>query len=131
MAAAAETTAWGTIVSLYDALLAAQPSPVIALNRAVAVGFRDGYKAGLAALDALDTTALSGYYLLPAARADFLRRLGRSDQARQAYRAALGLARPASPGSGCCDGASPSSARRLACLRPRHVKPGERARAGR
>ncbi|HEY3199667.1 MAG TPA: sigma-70 family RNA polymerase sigma factor, partial [Actinomycetes bacterium] len=47
-AAAAEATAWGTIVTLYDALLAAQPSPVIALNRAIAIGFRDGYEAGLA-----------------------------------------------------------------------------------
>jgi RNA polymerase sigma-70 factor (ECF subfamily) len=91
-AAAAEATAWGTIVTLYDALLAAQPSPVIALNRAIAVGFRDGYKAGLAALDTLDARALAGYYLLPAARADFLRRLGRTDEARRAYQAALHLA---------------------------------------
>ena len=82
-AAAAEATVWGTIVTLYDALLAAQPSPVIALNRAIAIGFRDGYEAGLAALDALDAKALTGYYLLPAARADFLRRLGRSDEARR------------------------------------------------
>jgi RNA polymerase sigma-70 factor (ECF subfamily) len=91
-AAAAEATAWGTIVTLYDALLAAQPSPVIALNRAIAVGFRDGYKAGLAALDTLDAKALAGYYLLPAARADFLRRLGRTDEAQRAYQAALHLA---------------------------------------
>jgi RNA polymerase sigma-70 factor, ECF subfamily len=91
-AAAAEATAWGTIVTLYDALLAAQPSPVIALNRAIAIGFRDGYEAGLAALDALEAKALAGYYLLPAARADFLRRLGRSDEARRAYQAALELA---------------------------------------
>jgi RNA polymerase sigma-70 factor (ECF subfamily) len=90
-AAAAEGTAWRTIVTLYDALLAAQPSPVVALNRAIAVGFRDGYEAGLAALDALDAPALAGYYLVPAARADFLRRLGRGAQARQAYQAALEL----------------------------------------
>jgi RNA polymerase sigma-70 factor, ECF subfamily len=96
-AAAAEATAWGTIVTLYDALLAAQPSPVIALNRAIAIGFRDGYEAGLAALDALDAKALAGYYLLPAARADFLRRLGRSDEARRAYQAALELAPPGQP----------------------------------
>lgn len=93
---AAEATAWGRIVTLYDALLAAQPSPVVALNRAIAVGFRDGWAAGLAALDALDATALSDYYLLPAARADFLRRLGRDDQARHAYLAALDLV-PARP----------------------------------
>jgi RNA polymerase sigma-70 factor, ECF subfamily len=96
-AAAPEATAWGTIVTLYDALLAAQPSPVIALNRAIAVGFRDGYEAGLAALDALDATALAGYYLLPAARADFLRRLGRHDEARRAYLAALQLAPAGQP----------------------------------
>jgi RNA polymerase sigma-70 factor, ECF subfamily len=96
-AAAPEATAWGTIVTLYDALLAAQPSPVIALNRAIAVGFRDGYQAGLAALGALDATALAGYYLLPAARADFLRRLGRSDAARRAYLAALQLAPAGQP----------------------------------
>ena len=96
-AAAAEATAWGTIVTLYEALLAAQPSPVIALNRAIAVGFRDGYEAGLAALDALDAKALAGYYLLPAARADFLRRLGRSDKARRAYLAALKLAPAGQP----------------------------------
>jgi RNA polymerase sigma-70 factor (ECF subfamily) len=96
-AAAAEATAWGTIVALYDALLAAQPSPVIALNRAVAVGFRDGYEAGLAELDALDATALAGYYHLPSARADFLRRLGRTDEAQRAYLAALHLAPDGQP----------------------------------
>lgn len=96
-AAAAEATAWGTIVTLYDALLAAQPSPVIALNRAIAIGFRDGYEAGLAALDALDAKALASYYLLPAARADFLRRLGHSDEARHAYQAALELAPTGQP----------------------------------
>jgi RNA polymerase sigma-70 factor (ECF subfamily) len=95
-AAAAGATAWGTIVALYDALLAAQPSPVIALNRAIAVGFRDGYEAGLAELDSLDATGLAGYYLLPSARADFLRRLGRTDEAQRAYLAALHLA-PAGP----------------------------------
>ena len=78
-APSAETTAWGEIVGWYDALLAAQPSPVVALNRAVAVGFRDGFEAGLAALATLDSAALSGYYLWPAARADFLRRLDRRD----------------------------------------------------
>jgi RNA polymerase sigma-70 factor, ECF subfamily len=96
-AAAAEATAWGTIVTLYDALLAAQPSPVIALNRAIAIGFRDGYEAGLAALDALDAKALTGYYLLPAARADFLRRLGCAKEARGAYQAALELAPAGQP----------------------------------
>ncbi|HEX8768449.1 MAG TPA: sigma-70 family RNA polymerase sigma factor [Jatrophihabitans sp.] len=96
-AATAAATDWGAIVGHYDALLAVQPSPVIALNRAIAVGFRDGYQAGLAELDALDATVLDGYYLLPAARADLLRRLGRSDEARQAYLAALQLAPAGQP----------------------------------
>jgi RNA polymerase sigma-70 factor, ECF subfamily len=95
-----EDTAWDTIVTLYDALHEAQPSPVIALNRAIAVGFRDGYDAGLVALDALeahDDQALDGYYLLPSARADFLRRLGRGEEAAGAYRTALGLVSPGQP----------------------------------
>jgi RNA polymerase sigma-70 factor (ECF subfamily) len=93
----AESTPWAAIVSLYDALLVGQPSPVIALNRAIAVGFRDGYDAGLAELDALDGPALAGYYLLPAARADLLRRLGRSDEAQRAYETALRLTPPHQP----------------------------------
>jgi RNA polymerase sigma-70 factor (ECF subfamily) len=88
----AEATDWNTVVALYDDLLVAQPSPVIALNRAIAVGFRDGHEVGLAELDALDASALAGYYLLPAARADFLRRLDRRDEARRAYSDALRLA---------------------------------------
>jgi RNA polymerase sigma-70 factor, ECF subfamily len=93
----AEATDWSTIVALYDALLVAQPSPVVALNRAIAVGFRDGFRAGLVELDALDATALAGYFLLPAARADFLRRLGRIDEARLAYTTALDLTHPYRP----------------------------------
>jgi RNA polymerase sigma-70 factor (ECF subfamily) len=96
-APAAESTPWAAIVRLYDALLVAQPSPVIAMNRAIAVGFRDGYDAGLAELDTLDGPALAGYYLLPAARADFLRRLGRSDEAQRAYETALRLTPPHQP----------------------------------
>ncbi len=88
----ARATPWSDIVSLYDALLIAQPSPVVALNRAVAVGFRDGWEAGLGALDDLAASALSGYYLLPAARADFLRRLDRREEARTEYRSAAELA---------------------------------------
>ncbi|MGW4790350.1 RNA polymerase sigma factor [Streptomyces sp. NPDC004230] len=90
-APSAQATPWHAIVPLYDALLAAQPSPVAALNRAVAVGFRDGFAVGLDALDALDTDVLAGYYLLPAARADFLRRVGRTEAARAAYEDALQL----------------------------------------
>ena len=87
----AAATDWARVVGLYDALRVAQPSPVIDLNRAIASGFLNGFQAGLDALDGLDA-ALAGYYLLPAARGDFLRRLGRSEEARTAYTAALGLA---------------------------------------
>ena len=96
-AATAAETDWATIVRLYDALLAAQPSPVIAMNRAIAVGFCDGLETGLDALAELDTTALDGYYLLPSARADFLRRLGRTDEAVDSYLAALHLAPSGGP----------------------------------
>jgi predicted RNA polymerase sigma factor len=87
-----EETDWTTIVAHYDALAAATPSAVIALNRAVAVGLAEGPAAGLRALDALDTGALRGYHLLPAARADFLRRLERRTEAAAEYRRALALA---------------------------------------
>jgi RNA polymerase sigma-70 factor (ECF subfamily) len=91
----AGSTPWGRIVRLFDALLLVRPSPVIALNRAIAVGFRDGYDAGLGELAVLD--GLDAYPLLPAARGDFLRRLGRHQEARHAYRDALGLTRDGTP----------------------------------
>jgi RNA polymerase sigma-70 factor (ECF subfamily) len=72
-------------------LLRVSPSPVVELNRAVAVAMRDGPEAGLAALDALNADALRGYHPLPAARADLLRRLGRAAEAATSYRAALEL----------------------------------------
>jgi len=87
-------TDWGQAVELYDLLLEAWPSPVVALNRVVAVGFRSGPEAGLAALDKLEAEAgrtLSTYHYLPAARADFLRRLGHEDAAAASYRRALAL----------------------------------------
>lgn len=85
-------TDWQEIVALYGLLAQVWPSPVVALNRAVAVGFACGADAGLAALDELaDDPQLAGYAYLPAARADFLRRLGRVAEARQAYAAALEL----------------------------------------
>ncbi len=80
-------TDWASIVVLYDALLEA-PNPVVALNRAVAIGFRDGPDAGLAALDAVD---LPGYHLVEATRAEFLRRAGRPREAATAYRRSLDL----------------------------------------
>jgi RNA polymerase sigma factor (sigma-70 family) len=83
-------TDWREIVALYDVLAELWPSPVVVLNRAVAVGFAGGAEAGLAALEALSgEPQLVGYGYLAAARADFLRRLGRVDEAREAYTEAL------------------------------------------
>jgi RNA polymerase sigma-70 factor, ECF subfamily len=79
---------WGRVVVLYDALMAMAPTPVVALNRAVAVAERDGPAAGLALMDGL-AGELDRYHLLHAARADLLRRLGRVAEARAAYAAAL------------------------------------------
>ena len=85
-----DATDWAEIVELYDLLAAAWPSPVVALNRAVALGFAAGPAAGLGALDALGgEPQLAGYGYLPAARAAFLARLGRVDDARTAYEEAI------------------------------------------
>ena len=93
-AAACLAHRWNAIVGLYDALLRLDPSPVIELNRAVAVAMRDGPDAGLAAVDAiLDRGELRDYRLAHAARAEFCRRLGRSSDARAAYLRALALTR--------------------------------------
>jgi RNA polymerase sigma-70 factor (ECF subfamily) len=86
-----ERTDWARIVTLYSALAEVAPSPVVGLNRAVAIGLAEGPAAGLAALDRIDAGALRGYHLLPAARADFLRRLGRWSDAAALYRRALAL----------------------------------------
>ncbi|XVQ83616.1 RNA polymerase sigma factor [Microbispora siamensis] len=92
-AARPEDTDWPQIAVLYARLARLVPSPVVELNRAVAVGMAHGPAAGLALIDALrETGALAGYHLLPAARADLLRRLGRTDEAADAYREAAGLA---------------------------------------
>ena len=88
----AGATDWRQIVVLYDALLHLEPSPVIELNRAVAVAMRDGPASGLALVDALlERGELVGYRLAHAARADLCRRLGRTAQARAAYQRALEL----------------------------------------
>jgi RNA polymerase sigma-70 factor (ECF subfamily) len=85
-------TDWREIVGLYDLLLALTPSPVVALNRTVAVAMRDGPEAGLAQLDALLAQGtLDNYQLAHAARADFCRRLGRDAQARASYARAIEL----------------------------------------
>jgi RNA polymerase sigma-70 factor, ECF subfamily len=90
----ASETDWNEIVELYDLLWRSDPSPVIELNRAVAVAMRDGPGAGLALIDAiLDRGDLLEYRLAHAARADLCRRLGRSDEARQSYARALSLTR--------------------------------------
>jgi RNA polymerase sigma-70 factor (ECF subfamily) len=87
-------TDWSEIVALYDVLLRAEPSPVIELNRAVAVAMRDGPAAGLALVDAiLARGELGDYHLTHAARAEFCRRAGDVDGARASYRRALELAR--------------------------------------
>ena len=87
-----ETTDWVQIVGLYDVLQGAAPSPVIELNRAVALAMRDGAEAGLAQVEAiLQRGELGDYHLAHAARADLNRRLGRWEQARSAYQRALQL----------------------------------------
>jgi RNA polymerase sigma factor (sigma-70 family) len=90
-AASWEATDWEAIVTHYRALAEIAPSPVVELNRAVAIGLARGPAAGLAALDGVDAASLSSYHLLPAARADFLRRLGRAAEAAAEYRRALEL----------------------------------------
>ena len=90
----AAATDWAQIVGLYDVLLRADPSPVVELNRAVAVAMRDGPAAGLALIDALLAKgALAEYHLAHSARAELCRRLGRTADARVSYERALALAR--------------------------------------
>jgi RNA polymerase sigma-70 factor (ECF subfamily) len=92
-AARAEDTDWEQIVGFYDELRRLQPSPVVSLNRAVAIAMRDGPGTGLALIDELaEANDLDGYHLLYAARADLLRRLGLGEQAAKDYRRALELA---------------------------------------
>jgi RNA polymerase sigma-70 factor (ECF subfamily) len=92
-ASRAEDTDWARIARLYELVAKLSPSPVVELNRAVAVAMADGPAAGLALTDDLAAGGhLAGYHLLPATRADFLRRLGRLGDAVAAYREALELA---------------------------------------
>jgi RNA polymerase sigma-70 factor, ECF subfamily len=85
-------TDWRQIVALYDRLVQIQPSPVVELNRAVAIAMRDGPEAGLAHIDAvLAHGELANYYLAHSARADMCRRLGRTAEARSSYEKALAL----------------------------------------
>ena len=85
-------TDWRQIVALYNQLVRIQPSPVVHLNRAVAIAMRDGPEAGLAQIDAvLEHGELANYYLAHSARADMYRRLGRTAEARSSYEKALAL----------------------------------------
>jgi RNA polymerase sigma-70 factor, ECF subfamily len=91
-APSADRTDWAQIVALYDLLLQADRSPIVELNRAVAVAMRDGFLAGLQSIDnILARGDLAEYHLAHAARADLCRRLGRIDDARAAYQQALAL----------------------------------------
>ena len=93
-ALSAQETDWAQIVALYDLLLRAEPSPIIELNRAVAVAMRDGAAKGLELVDALlKRDELAQYHLAHAARADFCRKLGRKIDARVSYERALALAK--------------------------------------
>ncbi len=90
----ASATDWTQIVGLYDVLMRAAPSPVVELNRAVAVAMRDGPVAGLALIDAiLSRSDLADYPLAHSARAELCRRLGKTGDARASYERALGLTR--------------------------------------
>jgi RNA polymerase sigma-70 factor (ECF subfamily) len=92
-AATADATDWARIVALYDMLLTAEPTPIVALNRAVAVAMRDGPEAGLMLIaPLLADKALAKHHLAHSARADLLRRLGRTKEAEAAYARALELA---------------------------------------
>ena len=93
-AATAEDTDWARIAALYQALSAIQPSPVVELNRAVAVGMAEGPEAGLAILDAIaGEPAMKAYHLLPAAQGDMLEKLGHKVEARAAFERAAAMTR--------------------------------------
>jgi RNA polymerase sigma-70 factor, ECF subfamily len=92
-AARAADTDWDQIARLYGQLARFLPTPVVELNRAVAVGMADGPEAGLALIATLEASGtLTGYHLLPATKADMFRRQGRRDDAAACYREAIGLA---------------------------------------
>ena len=94
LAVAPEETDWARIVSIYEALSQITPSPIVDLNRAVAVGMAFGPAAGLEAVDALQSEpALKSYHLLPSVRGDFLKKLGRLDEARMEFERAASLTR--------------------------------------
>ena len=127
-----DSTDWQAILTLYDQLYALTPTPVVALNRAVALAEVRGPAAGLAAVDDLRSSSLDGYYLFHAARADLLRRLGRDTEAGAAYAIARALAtnpaeqafldnqRATTTAPGPTPDGEPNSLR----AQPRHAPPG-------
>ena len=124
-APAAAVTDWWQILALYDQLLAMAPSPVVALNRAVAVAEVEGPAAALAVVDGLD---LDGYHLFHAVRADLLRRLGRDAEAAQCYDAAIARAGNAAERTSC---RAPATASRRDDLGVVHGAAGEGRAAAR
>jgi predicted RNA polymerase sigma factor len=94
-ARAAEETDWGRIVLLYDALMQTAPSPIVSLNRAVAVSMAQGPAAGLDALDAIAAlggdSALAGYHLLHSVRGDLLMKMGNFPEAREEFQLAIAM----------------------------------------
>ena len=90
VAPTAADTDWSRIVTLYDGLVQAAPSPVVELNRAIAVAMRDGPEAGLTVVDRID--GLAGSYLLPSVRGELLARMGRHAEAATEFQAAATLA---------------------------------------
>jgi len=113
-AATPEATDWGRIAMLYGVLAEVTPSPIVELNRAVAVGMAGGPAAGLAVIDAVkDEPALASYHLLPAVRGDLLEKVGRLDEARREFERAASLTRNARE-------RAVLSERAAACARPSH-----------
>jgi RNA polymerase sigma-70 factor (ECF subfamily) len=114
----ADETDWSRIAALYDALARLIPSPVVQLNRAVAVGMAFGPAAGLALVDALTSEpALEGYHLLPSVRGDLLEKLGRLDEARGEYERAASLTRNEAQRRLLADRAAACAARRTPSTR--------------
>ena len=127
-AATAGDTDWGQILALYDQLLAVAPTPVVALNRAVALAEVDGPAAALAAVDELD---LPRYHLFHSTRADLLRRLGRHSDAARAYEAAAALTDNAAERAFLEDRIARVGGGERGGRRPGHVPGGSAGRTGR
>lgn len=125
----AQATDWSRIAALYATLAQVAPSPVVELNRAVAVGMADGPAAGLALVDALNAQPrLKGYHLLPSVRGDLLAKLGRSDEARREFERAATLTRNANERALLLGraGAQPNMIRvEFAASLRRHLPPGK------